>query len=70
MSKFACVVPHKLLSRMSSKTGQFVTPQAGLGIRIRRIRMFLGFPDTYPLVRGTDPDPSLKGVERTEIMLR
>jgi hypothetical protein len=32
--------------------------------------MFLGHPD--PLVRGTDPDPSLfsyKGVERTEIML-
>jgi hypothetical protein len=27
-------------------------------LRIRRIRMFLGLmdPDTYPLVRGTDPD--------------
>ncbi len=32
---------------------------AVLGIRIRRIRMFLGLPDPdpYPLVRGTDPDP-------------
>jgi hypothetical protein len=27
-----------------------------LGIRIRRIRMFLGHPD--PLVRGMDPDPA------------
>jgi hypothetical protein len=26
-----------------------------LGIRIRRIRMYLGLPD--PLVRGMDPDP-------------
>jgi hypothetical protein len=30
---------------------------AVLGIRIRRIRMFLGLPDLDPLVRGTDPDP-------------
>jgi hypothetical protein len=39
-----------------------------LGIRIR---MFVGLPDTDPLVRGTDPDFSLshKGVKRTEIML-
>jgi hypothetical protein len=31
-----------------------------LGIRIRRIRMFLGLPDpdTDPVVRGADPDPS------------
>ncbi len=28
-----------------------------LGIRIRRIYMFLGLPDPDPLVRGTDPDP-------------
>jgi hypothetical protein len=28
-----------------------------LGIRIRRIRMFLGLPDPDPLVRGADPDP-------------
>jgi hypothetical protein len=34
---------------------------AVLEIRIRRIRMFLGLldPDPGPLVRGTDPDPSL-----------
>jgi hypothetical protein len=34
---------------------------AVLGIRIRKIRMFLGLqdPDPDPLVRGTDPDPSL-----------
>ncbi len=33
--------------------------------------MILGLPDPDPLVRGTDPDPnpSLKGVEQTEIML-
>ncbi len=32
-----------------------------LGIRICRIRMFLGLPDPDPLRRGTDldPDPSL-----------
>ena len=32
-----------------------------LRIRIRPIRMFLGLldPDPYPLVRGTDPDPSV-----------
>jgi hypothetical protein len=32
-----------------------------LGIRIRKIRMFLGLldPDPDPLVRGMDPDPSL-----------
>jgi hypothetical protein len=30
-------------------------------IRIRRIRMFLGLqdPGSDPLVRGTDPDPSI-----------
>jgi hypothetical protein len=30
-----------------------------LGIRIRRLRMFFGLPDPDPLVRGTDPGPSL-----------
>ncbi len=44
-----------------------------LGVRIRRIRMFLGLLDLDPLVRGMDPDPdpSLfhKCVERTEKML-
>jgi hypothetical protein len=43
-----------------------------LGIRIRRIRIFLGLPDPDPLVRGMDADGSSsahKGVERTEIML-
>jgi hypothetical protein len=36
-----------------------------------RIRMLTGLPDLDPLVRGTDPDPSLshKGVKRTEIRL-
>jgi hypothetical protein len=28
-----------------------------LGIRIRRIRMFLGLPDPDPLIRGMDPAP-------------
>jgi hypothetical protein len=27
--------------------------------RIRRIHMFLGLPDPDPLVRDTDPDPSI-----------
>jgi hypothetical protein len=30
-----------------------------LGVRIRGIRKFLGLLDLDPLVRGTDPDPSL-----------
>jgi hypothetical protein len=30
-----------------------------LWIRIRRIRMFLDLLDPDPLVRGTDPDPSI-----------
>ncbi len=38
-----------------------VSFQPVLGIRIRRIRMFLGFPDPVPLGTKTDqaPDPSL-----------
>ncbi len=36
-------------------------PEAGwgsvLGIRIRKIRMFLDLRDPDPLIRGTDPDP-------------
>jgi hypothetical protein len=28
-------------------------------IRISRIRMFLGILDLDPVVRGTDPDPSI-----------
>jgi|LakMenEpi03Aug12_release.lakeMendotaPanAssembly.Ray.scaffolds.fasta_scaffold182749_2 hypothetical protein len=35
----------------------FLAGSPGLGIRIRRIRMFLGLSDPDPLVRGTDPDP-------------
>jgi hypothetical protein len=31
---------------------------AVLGIRIRRILMFVGLPDPDPFVRGPDPDPS------------
>jgi hypothetical protein len=30
--------------------------RAVMGIRIRRIRMFLGLPDQDPFVTGTDPD--------------
>jgi hypothetical protein len=37
----------------------FLSLEEGLGIRIRRIRMFLGIQDPDPLVRGMDPDPSL-----------
>jgi hypothetical protein len=29
-----------------------------LGIRIRKIPMFLGLPDQDPLIRGTGPDPA------------
>ncbi len=32
---------------------------AVLRFRIRRIHMFLGLPDPDPLVRDTDPDPSI-----------
>ncbi len=53
---------------------------AVLGMRIRRIRMFLGLPNPDPLVRGTDsdsdPDQAIRihyiyqeGVERTDIIL-
>ncbi len=39
----------------------FFSLEAVLGIRIRRILMFFGLqdPDQDPLIRGTDPDPSL-----------
>ncbi len=50
-----------------------------LGIRIRRIRLFLGLPDPDPLVRGANPDPALdpapdpslshKCLERTDLIL-
>jgi hypothetical protein len=46
-----------------------------LGIRIRRISIFLDLPDPDPIVRSMDPDPapnvslSHKGVEQTNIML-
>ncbi len=33
--------------------------KAVLGIRIRKIRMFLGLADPDPLVRGTDLDPDI-----------
>jgi hypothetical protein len=39
--------------------GLVVVFEAVLGIRIRRIRRFLGLPNPVPLVRGPDPDPSL-----------
>ncbi len=44
------------IRRQDRKRGLF---QAVLGIRIRRIRMFLDLPDPDPdpLDRGTDPDP-------------
>jgi hypothetical protein len=37
------------------------TPSSLLQIRVRRIHMFLGLldPDSDPLVKGTDPDPSI-----------
>jgi hypothetical protein len=35
------------------------TFKAVFRIRIRRIHMFLGLPDPNPLVRDTDPDPSI-----------
>jgi hypothetical protein len=46
---------------IKNKVRFFILPQPDipvLGIRIRRMRMFLGLPDPEP-VRGTDPDPSL-----------
>jgi hypothetical protein len=39
--------------------GPDMNPQPVLGIRIRRIHVFLVLLDLDPIVRGTDPDPSL-----------
>jgi hypothetical protein len=41
----------------STEEGRDKNSKAVLGIRMRRIRMFLGLLDPDPLVRGTDPDP-------------
>ncbi len=49
----------QLLPQKQLERGTLVKKRTVLGIRIRRIRMFLGLPDPDPLVRGTDPDPSL-----------
>jgi hypothetical protein len=51
------VVVHALLRPESVTMGLGVVLKAVLGIRIRRIRMFLGLLDLDPLVRGPDPDP-------------
>jgi hypothetical protein len=46
-------------TRLGSTTlGPYVCLVLVLGIRIRRIRMFLGFPNPDPLVRGPDPNPA------------
>ncbi len=37
--------------------------EAVLGIRIRRIRTFLGLPNPDPLVRGTDPNKLVRGTD-------
>jgi hypothetical protein len=50
---------HALLRPESVTMGLGVVLKAVLGIRIRRIRMFLGLLDLDPLVRGPYPDPSL-----------
>jgi hypothetical protein len=47
----------QLLPQKQLERGTLVKKRTVLGIRIRRIRMFLGLPDPDPLVRGTDPDP-------------
>ena len=49
-----------LLCMGSGMAGQFLTFRPVLGIRIRRIRFVLGFPDLDSLVRGMDPDFSKK----------
>jgi hypothetical protein len=45
------------VGELNQREGKRGNRGAVLGIRIRRIRMFLGLPETDPLVRGTDPDP-------------
>ncbi len=42
--------------RCYTRENSFLCRDPVLGIRIRRIHMFLGLPDPNPLVRGTDPD--------------
>jgi hypothetical protein len=67
----------RIASKLQVQYEECPTVLAVLGIRIqiRRIRVFLGLPDPYPSVRGTDPDPapdpslSHKGLERTKTML-
>ncbi len=56
------------VTRWAARTAEPSTPafsryqyniESLLRIRIRRIHMFLGLLDLDPLVRGTDPDPSI-----------
>ncbi len=45
------------VSNQYENSRERVTCIAVFGIRIRRIRMFLGLPDLDPLVRDTNPPP-------------
>ncbi len=55
------VEPATDLINQKANANKQVYQSAVLGIRILRIRMFLGLldPDLCPLIRGMDPDPSI-----------
>ncbi len=52
---------HLLQDQLNLRYVSVLKPLLGIQIRIRnrRIHIFLGLPDSDPLVRDTDPDPSI-----------
>ncbi len=55
------IIVHKLSIRVAIFLIRYGTGTINsvLRIRIRRTHMFLGLPDSNPLVRGPEPDPSI-----------
>ncbi len=52
-----------LLEGLNSWESSLFLAVLRIRIRIHLIHMFLGLPDPDPLVRGLDPDPSIKKQE-------
>jgi hypothetical protein len=48
-----------VVQKGGNRDQNWIEKVAVLGIRIRKIPMFLGLPDPDPLIRGMDPDPAL-----------
>jgi hypothetical protein len=60
-----------LLYRTYNRIGEVLVSMydyGQMGIRIRRIRMFLGLLDPDPLVRGTAPDPATDPDHQAKIL--